>query len=601
MTDQTAFDLNQLTVKISEKSLLFTAVESLSFSLKPGKTLALIGESGSGKSLTALSLMRLLPDNAYVAPESSLYFENQDLFEIPEFLMQNIRGKRIAMVFQEPMTSLNPVLSIGKQLQEALPYQKFSSRSDIKKRLNFLLSEVELDPEEGFLDRYPHQLSGGQKQRIVIAMALAGSPDILIADEPTTALDVTIQKQILILLKRLQKTHGMSMLLITHDLMIAREMAHHIALMYAGQLVEFSDSEAFFLNGMHPYGFGLSEGAPSFEKRGQLLNAIKGKVPSLESKPSGCYFHTRCPYVMPICKTVKPELIDIQNHLVRCHLYPRDLPVSRPETKVLLKKRYNPANDWVLQVENLTVGYPFKKHWFRKNQTKPVVHDVSFSLSSGKTLAIMGESGSGKTTTVKALLQLLPVLSGSIHCYGEDVLSMSGHQLMNYRKTIQMVFQDPKSSLNPRMLVRDIIAEGLYANGASSGLIERTLYGLLDAVHLSKKTLNKYPHQFSGGQRQRIAIARALAVAPKILICDEPTSALDVSVQAQILNLLKELQIEKGLSYLLITHNVDVVGYVADDVVVMKSGRVVESGAVEEVLKRPKNDYTKQLVLSCKG
>jgi peptide/nickel transport system ATP-binding protein len=592
-------DIKQLSVAFQRADSPLVAIDELSFSLYPGETLALLGESGCGKSLTSLALMRLLPENGVYGAVSEIRVDDQDVLDLPEFIMRQLRGRRMAIIFQEPMTALNPVMRIDEQLAEALAGRAFRHQvaqkpsiragTALHNRLIELLNDVEIPNPELRLRQYPHQLSGGQKQRIVIAMALANNPEILIADEPTTALDVTIQAQILVLLKKLQREHGMSMLLITHDLGVVRATADRVCVMYAGQLVEEAPVTEFFQQVKHPYSQQLLASMPRFDRRRYRLQAITGNVPALGAMPTGCRFHPRCAHVMPMCSVQPPLLQHDDERYVRCHLYPDR---SQPPPLSVQDQRWpdqSPAGEMILAVTDLCVHF---------SGDIKAVDGLSFQLHKGRTLALVGESGCGKTTASRAILHLLPITSGNVIYRGRKVDSMTRRALRDYRKQVQIIFQDPYSSMNPRMMVGDILAEGMIAQGMKSAAIQRRQIELLEQVNLPKTSLTRYPHQFSGGQRQRICIARALATEPEVVICDEPTSALDMSVQAQILNLLKELQLELGVSYLFITHNMSVVSYLADDVLVMRHGKVVETGSCEQILSQPKQAYTRQLLAS---
>ncbi|HAT7030465.1 TPA: dipeptide ABC transporter ATP-binding protein [Legionella pneumophila subsp. pneumophila] len=594
---QNTAKINQLSVAFKSPDKTVLALDKLSFSLNPGETLVLLGESGCGKSLTSLAMMRLLPRAGVYGIDSQINIHGEDILNLPEKMMRELRGRRLAMIFQEPMTALNPVLTIGEQIAEVLKRHRSLTKEQIKERVILLLNEVEMPQPQMRIYQYPHQLSGGQKQRVVIAMALACEPDILIADEPTTALDVTIQAQILALLKKIQKKHQMSLLLITHDLGVAKTMADRICVMYAGQVVEQVSVKDFFSKVRHPYVQQLLTSLPSFAKRNEKLSIIAGTVPSLESMPSGCRFHTRCIYAFERCHHEEPQLQEVEQRMLRCHLYPdiKELPLLDKN-----KISWVPSvekEEIVFTVDDLSVHFIHKKGFLsRKKTIFKAVDGLSFTLSRGKTLALVGESGCGKTTASRALLRLLPAVGGKIRYKDSDVLSMTGSALRRYRKKVQIIFQDPFSSMNPRMTVGEIIAEGMHAQGMKPSYIRKQQKFLIEQVNLPITSLHRYPHQFSGGQRQRICIARALATEPDILICDEPTSALDVSVQAQILNLLKELQQQRGISYLFITHNMGVVSYIADDVLVMKDGLAVEYGACEKVLRQPEHPYTRQLL-----
>lgn len=588
-------EVSQLSVAFQNPNFLLNAVDDLDFTLNPGETLALLGESGCGKSLTSLALMRLLPMNAIYGAKSQVSYEKYDLLNLPECVMKTIRGKKIAMIFQEPMTALNPVLTIGQQLGETLKHLKLK-RKELDNKLIELLKEVELPNSKDCLKKYPHQLSGGQKQRVVIAMALANQPEVLIADEPTTALDVTIQAQILQLLKKLQKVHQMSLLLITHDLTVVKAMADRVCVMYAGQVVEVSDIEHFFLSPRHPYVQQLLMSVPSMSKRNTRLESISGSVPSLGNMPDGCRFHPRCNHRFEPCDEIEPNLQRNGNRFVRCHLYPNLKVLPEIHTEPVSRELKNIANKRLLEVQHLSVVFQSGSKILRNHTTFKAVDDLSFFINKGKVLALVGESGCGKTTAARAIMGIQPVSSGQIIYDGNDVTTLKSTALKQFRKKVQIIFQDPFASMNPRMTIEEVLSEGLIAHGVSQREINKKIKILLDQVNIPFSSLTRYPHQFSGGQRQRICIARALATDPDLLICDEPTSALDISVQAQILNLLKDLQQEYHLTYLFITHNMAVVSYLADDVLVMKSGQAVEHGPAEELLRNPQSSYTKKLL-----
>lgn len=594
---QNSAEINELSVAFHSPHKIIKALDKVSFNLTPGETLVLLGESGCGKSLTSLALMRLLPKSGVYGVDSQINVNGKDILNLPEQMMRQLRGRRLAMIFQEPMTALNPVMTIGDQISEVLIRHHALAAQELNKALISLLTEVEMPQPEVRIHQYPHQLSGGQKQRVVIAMALACNPEILIADEPTTALDVTIQAQILALLKKLQSRHQMSLLLITHDLGVVKAMADRVCVMYAGQVVEQASVGDFFARISHPYVQQLMASLPSFAKREERLSIINGSVPTLDALPTGCRFHPRCIYAFERCHSEEPQLQEIENRLLRCHLFPdiKELPVL-DKSKIVWNVS-SAESETVFTVTNLSVHFVQKKGLFSRNKTIfKAVDGLSFRLQQGKTLALVGESGCGKTTASRALLRLLPTAGGEIEYRNQNVLALSGRALRNYRKKVQIIFQDPFSSMNPRMTVGDIIAEGMYAQGMKRSIISKRQKQLIQQVNLPSTSLHRYPHQFSGGQRQRICIARALATEPDILICDEPTSALDVSVQAQILNLLKELQQDTGISYLFITHNMGVVSYIADDVLVMKDGLAVEYSSCEYILKHPEHSYTKQLL-----
>jgi len=519
--------VRQLSIRFHQRT---TVVDGLSFAIHAGETFALVGESGSGKSIAALSVLGLLPPGATVVA-GSIQLQDLDLTACSEAELCKIRGRRIGFVFQDPFVSLNPVMTIGGQLSEALQLHFNWPGQALKARVLALLRQVELPDPEQKLQAYPHQLSGGQRQRVMIALALAGQPDLLIADEPTTALDVTIQAQILALLKTIQRQTGMALWLISHDLALVSTIADRVAVMQQGRLVEQGAAAEIFHAPKHPYTRKLLDALPSMRHLGKPQD---GSAPVL------------------------------------------------------------------LAVTDFYCHYPIRKGLFKRvvGYVK-AVDGVSFQIRQGKTLALVGESGCGKTTLGKSLLNLLPgVTSGQVLLEGVNLGGLSGETLRRKRADMQIIFQDPFASMNPRMLVGDIIAEGLDALHAGLEAAARTqrIAELLALVGLPEDAALRYPHEFSGGQRQRICIARALAVGPKLIVCDEPTSALDVSVQAQIIGLLKRLQKQQGLSYLFISHDLAVVAELADDIAVMHQGKIVELGPAEQIIKRPQQAYTQKLL-----
>ena len=526
------------------------AVKDVSFQVARGETFALVGESGSGKSITALSIARLLPDAAKIT-QGEVLLNGENLLAYSERQMRSVRGSKISMIFQEPMTSLNPVIKIGDQIMEAMLHHEKLPKTAARERCLEILNAVGLPRARRNMEEYPHQLSGGMRQRIMIAIALAANPDVLIADEPTTALDVTIQAQVLELLRALQAQFKMGLIFITHDLGVVQQVADRVAVMRSGELLESAPAKEFFAAPQQRYSQQLLDAIPAMEKRGQRLSVDSG--------------------------TPAPAR-----------------PASRPAGQTGHK-----SPQPVLEVENLRVYFPIRKGIFKRVASHvKAVRDVSLRLYAGKTLALVGESGCGKTTVGKTILRLLDATAGSILFQGSNLLALSSEELRMRRSDLQIVFQDPYSSLNPRMLAGDIIEEGMAALGIEKNSAQRRLSvgKLLDQVGLPKDAVNRYPHEFSGGQRQRICIARALAVRPQVIICDEPTSALDVSVQAQVLNLIQDLQAEFGMSYLFITHDMSVVSYLASEVAVMYQGKIVETGDAVSVLRNPQHEYTKKLL-----
>jgi len=574
------------------------AVDGISFEIQAGESFALVGESGCGKSVSALSVLRLLSANAQVT-EGRVMLRDMDLLRVPEKEMRQVRGTRISMIFQDPMTSLNPVVTVGSQIGEAvLVHQKMSS-SVLKKRVIELIVRVGIADAEACYGNFPHQLSGGMRQRIIIAIALANEPELLIADEPTTALDVTIQAQILQLLKDLQHQLGMALWIITHDLGIVADIADKVAVMYAGELVEVASRDEFFEHYSHPYSQRLFDAVPQLEKRHEALITLPGSVPSLRGDFSGCRFAARCDLKQQACAEKRIEWETVSDtHIVRC-LRSSESRKSAVAVKLDTQDIKSDSAGASLSVKNLKIYFPIKKGFFKRTVGYvKAVDDVTFTLKPGTTTALVGESGCGKTTLAKGLLKLLPVSSGEIIYKGHDLTQLSEHAFRPFRRQLQIIFQDPFSSMNPRMLVGEILEEGLRAlqPNLSDKKIQQHCEGLLQRVGLEDNVRMRYPHEFSGGQRQRLCIARALAVNPSIVVCDEPTSALDVSVQAQVLNLLKSLQLQDGLSYLFISHDLSVVSYLADTVAVMYLGRIVEMGGVEQIMKNPAHPYTQALI-----
>ena len=579
-------------------------VDGISFHIRKGEVFALLGESGCGKSMTALSLMRLLPPQARDNLSGQVLLQGEDLLKLPEASMRDVRGGRAAMIFQEPMTSLNPVLTVGTQIGEVLIRHKGFSGASARTRVGELLDAVGIPDPKRRIDEYPHQLSGGMKQRVMIAIALAGDPQLLIADEPTTALDVTIQAQVLDLLRKLQRDTGMAVLLITHDLGVVHDMVDRVAVMYAGQIVEQAPRAEFFADPRHPYSRKLFAALPSMEKRTQPLVVIPGTVPSLAQVFTSCRFAPRCDHAWDACHQHAPDWTGFNAERgVRCFLYDPAVKASldAPKAEVPTAAGVPRAKlgETLLEVKDLKVHFPIHKGLLKRVAGFVYAVDgVSLTVRRGETVALVGESGCGKTTLGKGVLQLLRPTAGSVFFGGEDLMKLQGEALRHRRRDFQIIFQDPFSSMNPRMMVGDIVDEGMRAQGLGGDLASRNkrVDRLLEQVGLKPEHRYRYPHEFSGGQRQRVCIARALAVEPKLIVCDEPTSALDVSVQAQILNLLSQLQRDMQLAYVFITHNISVVSYLADTVAVMYLGRIVEQGRVDEVLSAPKHPYTQALL-----
>jgi len=621
-------EVSNLSVEIAVGDRLLKPVEGVSFAIGANECVALLGESGCGKSMTALALMRLLPEGARVAA-GSVRLAGEELFALPEAAMGAVRGGRLAMIFQEPQTSLNPVMTVAEQIAEALRAHRDLTGAAAQAEAGRLLEAVGL--ERDHLAAYPFQLSGGQRQRALIAMMLAGEPEVLIADEPTTALDVTVQAQILKLLRELQRQRGMGLLLITHDLDVARDMADRVAVMYAGQIVEWAGRDSLYATPRHPYTQKLFAVLPRLERRGERLDSLPGRVPAADAVITGCRFAERCPVVFARCREEAPAFHEAApGHFARCHLAePQSvgrMPEGRsaehygagtsgrddyaPVGRIALRASALPTG-YVLEVRDLAVHFPIRRGLFRRTVDQfKAVDGVSLYVQAGETLALVGESGCGKSTLARAVLRLIEPTRGEVRVVGEALGGLSGEALRKKRAEMQIVFQDPFSSLNPRMRIGDILEEGMAALlpktapktvPLTAATQRARVAELLDQVGLPSDAAGRYPHEFSGGQRQRVAIARALAVQPRLLILDEPTSALDVSVQAQILNLLADLQVAHGLAYLFIPHNLPVVGYLAQRVAVMRAGRIVEEGPAERLLTAPRHEYTRLLLDSAPG
>ncbi|CAN7373897.1 ABC transporter ATP-binding protein [Paraburkholderia sp. DD10] len=549
------------------------AVRGLSFDIAQGETLALVGESGCGKSATALSLMRLVPTPGRVT--GSLCFDGRELLDVPPREIRDIRGRQISMIFQEPMTSLNPVLSIGAQIVETLRQHESLSKAAALKRAVELLELVQIpDPQRRVFD-YPHELSGGQRQRVMIAMAVACRPRLLIADEPTTALDVTIQAHILELLDGLRRELSMSLLLITHDLGIVAQHADRVAVMLAGEKVEEAPVARLFTQPQHPYTRGLLGAslnlADDLHYRGWKLPEIRHGIGE-DGKPTFA--------VVP--------------RSVRNGQY-----VADKETNAHAGGPNAAAEDaLLLELQDVRIDYP-QRHG---KTTLRAVDGVSLQIARGETVGLVGESGCGKSTLSKAIMRLVPAAGGAIRLRGTDLVPLGERELRPLRRHVQMVFQDPYASLNPRRTIADILDTVLVVNGIGNAQQRRTrIATMLDRVGLPSSALGRFPHEFSGGQRQRIGIARALVLEPDLLICDEPVSALDVSIQAQILNLLVDLKRDLGLAYLFISHDLSVVRYIADRVHVMQAGRIVESGHQRDIWRAPQHPYTRTLLEAIPG
>jgi len=588
------------------------AVDGVTFDIRRGETFALVGESGCGKSMTALSIMRLLPEAGAVVG-GAVELDGRDVLQLPESAMRDVRGGRIGMIFQEPALSLNPVMTAGGQIAEVLSRHTGLAGAALEARVLELIEAVRIPEATRRRHEYPFQLSGGMKQRVMIAMALACNPELLIADEPTTALDVTIQAQVLELLRELQRERRMSVMLITHDLGVVAEMAHRVAVMYAGEIVETASRDTFYSRPAHPYSRKLFESLPTGAKRGASLAAIPGTVPPLTHAIAGCRFADRCDFAWDLCRKAAPGFHGVGNgQFARCHLHAPGANFKDEGGRTKAEVRTSIAQGHpssfiphpsgarpLLEVKDLKVHFPVHKGLFKRVVAHVhAVDGVTLEIEAGRTLGLVGESGCGKTTVGKGILRLVEPTAGEVLFEGADLARLTRAGMRPHRKDVQIIFQDPYASLNPRMRIMEALEEGMAALGIGPGREERhsRIDALLRDVGLDPEIKFRYPHEFSGGQRQRIAIARALSVEPRLIVCDEPTSALDVSVQAQILNLLKSLQRERGLAYLFITHNISVIEFLAHEVAVMYLGRIVERGSVEEVISGPRHPYTRALL-----
>lgn len=554
-------EIKDLSVDFKTSTETVNALRNISFKVNKNEIVALVGESGSGKSVTSLSILQLVPTPPAIYSSGEIIFYENDsstinLLKADIKALQTIRGNKIGMIFQEPMTSLNPVLTCGKQVAETLELHKNFSKREAKEHVINWFRKVKLPDPEKIYSRYPHELSGGQKQRVMIAMAMCCEPDLLICDEPTTALDVTVQKTVLQLIKELQQQSGMGVIFITHDLGVVAEIADRALVMYKGEIVEQNTIRELFLNPQHDYTKALLACRPADQPKGKRLPVVSDFI----TLPGATESH-----------------------------HTSVISITSPLSKEVL-----------LSVQHLSVWFPAEKTFFGKpRKFIKAVNNVSFDLYKGETLGLVGESGCGKTTLGRTLLRLVEPNSGSILYNGTDLLSVSQKELIRRRKEMQIVFQDPYSSLNPRISIGSAIAEPMKVHGIHSGRqVKEKVAELLQKVDLSPDHYNRYPHEFSGGQRQRIVIARSLALNPSFIVCDESVSALDVSVQAQVLNLLNDLKKEFGFTVIFISHDLSVIRYISDRIMVMNKGEIVETGKAEDVYQHPSSDYTRQLIAS---
>ncbi|MFD1255417.1 ABC transporter ATP-binding protein [Mucilaginibacter terrae] len=565
--------INNLSIQFRTSNGWFEAVKGISLRIKNGQTLGIVGESGSGKSVTALCIMRLL-DEKQTRICGDIIFDGINITQAAEKQMQGLRGNRIAMIFQEPMTSLNPVLTCGKQITEAIILHRKLNKAEARQQAINLFTEVQLPRPESMFDSYPHQLSGGQRQRVMIAMALSCNPELLIADEPTTALDVTVQKTIIDLLLKLKAERNMSLLFISHDLGVVSQVADEVLVMYKGTVVEQATVKSIFTNPQHPYTKGL-----------------------LACRPSASHHLKTLPTIADFLK------VDDSGHLTGTGLTLGSVQenFAYPEMEARQRKQLLYKQEPILKVNSLCTWFPVKSGWFssKKNNIK-AVNDVSFEVYPGETLGLVGESGSGKTTIGRSILRLIEPTSGSITFKNTNLLQLNTTDLRHMRRQIQIIFQDPYSSLNPRQTIGQLLMEPMQVHGLHGNDSTRSqkVMELLQRVNLLPEHFNRYPHEFSGGQRQRVVIARALALEPQFIICDESVSALDVSVQAQILNLLRQLQQDLGLTYIFISHDLAVIKHISDRIMVISKGQIEEIAEPDQLYHHPKTAYTQKLIAS---
>ncbi|PWK73973.1 ABC transporter ATP-binding protein [Aminobacter sp. AP02] len=585
-------EVRNLRVEIPTEDGVVQAVRNVSFSVRPGTLFGIAGESGSGKSVLTQSIMGLTPA-AEVSGEA--LFEGRNLVGMPQSEMRKLRGGKIAMVFQDPLSSLHPYFTIGAQIAEALHFHEKISPAQARARVIEMLSKVGIPDPAARVDDYPHQFSGGMRQRVMIAMALVLKPALVIADEPTTALDVTVQAQIIELLDSMRRELGTTIILITHDLGLLSNVADDVMIMYAGNRMEYGPADRILRSPAHPYTTGLCRSSPANYEPGAKLAPIKGRPPSLLATPRGCVFAPRCSEATPQCASAPPPL-RVFDDGVESLCWLEAAPAGAKPVNAAPDFAAKAKPEKVAEVRNLHLTYDVGG-FFGERRKLDVLKGIDLTVWRGETLGLVGESGCGKSTLARAIAGLTPTTSGSIELLGRDVGALTPSEWRAMRRQVQVVFQDPYGSLNPRRRVGSIIGDPFRLHGVASGEERKArVRTLMEMVGLNPEHYNRFPAEFSGGQRQRIGIARALALNPSLIICDEPVSALDVSIQAQVLNLLRELQQELGLTYLFISHDLSVVRHLCDRIAVMQAGRIVELAESEALFRNPANDYTRVLL-----
>ncbi|AUV80766.1 glutathione ABC transporter ATP-binding protein [Salinigranum rubrum] len=589
------------------------AANDVSFELDRGETMGLVGESGAGKSVTARSLLQLIDSPGQITG-GRVVFDGEDLLQRSKEEMQSVRGNRIALIPQDPMTSLNPVLTVGEQIIETITHHQGTSKREARQQAIEAMREVEIPDAESRIDDYPHEFSGGMRQRVLIAIGLSCQPDLIIADEPTTALDVTTQAKILDLLNELQEERGMAVLMITHNLGVVAQTCDHVGVMYAGNLVETAPLRELFRTPRHPYTRGLIDSIPHADVEYDRLPTLDGSMPDLEALPAGCNFAPRCPHATDECRqSGDPPLETVEGSETKAaciRASELDLQAREVSEATAGGSNIDRSGDPLFAVDGLKKHFPAGEGFLDgltlsrdgglpsiERQSVKAVDGISFDIYEGETVGLVGESGCGKSTVARTALRLLDPTDGEVYFDGQPLHDLGTSEVRSLRREFQMVFQDPRSSLNPRKSVGKIIGRAMERHDIATGKEKRERVGdLLERVGLSREAASKYPHEFSGGQQQRVAIAHALAVEPRLIVCDEPVSALDVSVQAQILNLLEDIQAEFGIAYLVISHNIGVVRHICDRVAVMYLGEIVEFGEVPQVFGPPFHPYTESLL-----